>query len=218
MGWAAIDFEIANADRASACALGLVVVQESQVVKRRSWLIRPSKLCFDLNNVMLHGITADHVAEMPTFAELWDEVHSEIQGMPLVAHNASFDIGVLKHTLDDYKIPYPASDYYCTRAISQALWPALPSYGLELVSVYLGIPFTHHAVEQDAMACAAIVLRGCSEVGVGDLPQLAERLMIRGGHLDPRPTHTAAQTKKRTVSPTSSQGARNGGGVERARS
>ena len=142
MGWAAIDFETANADRASACALGLVVVQESQVVKRRSWLIRPSKLCFDLNNVMLHGITADHVAEMPTFAELWDQVHSEIQGMPLVAHNASFDIGVLKHTLDDYKIPYPASDYYCTRAISQALWPALPSYGLELVSVYLGIPAT----------------------------------------------------------------------------
>src|SRR2546426_2045456 len=82
MGWAAIDFETANADRASACALGLVVVQESQIVKRRSWLIRPSKVCFDLNNVMLHGITADDVAEMPTFAELWDEVHSEIRGCP----------------------------------------------------------------------------------------------------------------------------------------
>ena len=115
MGWAAIDFEIANADRASACALGLVVVQESQVVKRRSWLIRPSKLCFDLNNVMLHGITADHVAEMPTFAELWDEVHSAIQGMPLAAHNASFDIGVLRCTLDSYRITYPELDYYCTR-------------------------------------------------------------------------------------------------------
>ena len=69
MGWAAIDFEIANSDRASACALGLVLVQDSQIVKRRSWLIRPSKLSFDLNNVVLHGITADHVAEMPTFAE-----------------------------------------------------------------------------------------------------------------------------------------------------
>ena len=207
MGWAAIDFEIANADRASACALGLVVVQESQVVKRRSWLIRPSKLCFDLNNVMLHGITADHVAEMPTFAELWDQVHLEIQGMPLVAHNASFDIGVLKHTLDDYKIPYPASDYYCTRAISQALWPALPSYGLELVSHYLGLRFTHHAVEEDAMAGAAIVLRGCSEVGLADLPQLAERLMIRRGHLDPRSVHTA-QTRRRRVGLASSKSSR----------
>jgi DNA polymerase-3 subunit epsilon len=185
MGWAAIDFETAYADRASACALGLVVVQASQIVKRRSWLIRPSKVRFDLNNVMLHGITADHVAEVPTFAELWDEVYSEIQGMPLAAHNASFDIGVLRHTLDDYKIPYPELDYYCTRAISQALWTALPSYGLELVSHYLGLPFAHHTVEEDAVACATIVLRGCGEVGVGDLTQLAERLKIRRGHLDP---------------------------------
>jgi len=185
MGWAAIDFETAYADRASACALGLVVVQASQIVKRRSWLIRPSKVRFDLNNVMLHGITADHVAEVPTFAELWDEVYSEIQGMPLAAHNASFDIGVLRHTLDDYKIPYPELDYYCTRAISQALWTALPSYGLELVSHYLGLPFAHHTVEEDAVACATIVLRGCGEFGVGDLTQLAERLKIRRGHLDP---------------------------------
>ena len=195
MGWAAIDFETANADRASACALGLVVVQESQIVKRRSWLIRPSKICFDLNNVILHGITADHVAEMPTFAELWDEVHSEIRGMPLVAHNASFDISVLRHTLDDYKLQYPELDYYCTRAISHALWPTLPSYGLELVSHYLGLPFTHHTVEEDAIACAAIVLRGCSEVGVADLTQLAEYLMIRRGRLDSVPVHPRAQAK-----------------------
>ena len=72
-----------------------------------------------------------------------------------------------------------------TRAISQALWTSLPSYGLELVSHYLGLPFAHHAVEEDAVACATIVLRGCGEVGVADLTQLAERLMIRRGHLDP---------------------------------
>lgn len=185
MGWAAIDFETANADRASACALGLVVVQKAQIVRRRSWLIRPSKVCFDVNNVMIHGITADRVADKPTFAELWDEVYSEIRGMALVAHNASFDIGVLRHTLDDYRIPDPELDYYCTRAISHALWTTLPSYGLELVSHYLGLPFTHHVVEEDAMACAAIVLRGCSEVGVADLTRLAEHLMIRCGHLHP---------------------------------
>ena len=198
MGWSAIDFETANADRSSACAVGLVVVQKAKIVKRRSWLIRPSKGCFDLNNVMLHGITADHVADMPTFAELWDEVHSEIQGMPLVAHNASFDISVLRRTLDDYRIPYPELDYYCTRAISRALWPTLPSYGLELVSHYLGLPFTHHAVEEDALACATIVLRGCSEVGVADVIQLAKHLAIRCSHLHPVPVHAASQEKRPT--------------------
>jgi DNA polymerase-3 subunit epsilon len=198
MNWAAIDFETANADRASACALGLVVVQEVQIVKRRSWLIRPSKGCFDLNNVMIHGITAGHVAEKPTFAELWDEIRSEIQDMPLVAHNASFDVSVLRHTLDNYNLKYPALDYYCTRAISHALWPTLPSYGLELVSHYLGLPFTHHAVEEDAMACAAIVLRGCSEAGVADLIQLAKHLAIGCGHLYPVRVDTASRGKRPT--------------------
>ena len=120
--------------------------------------------------------------------------------MPLVAHNASFDIGVLRHTLDEYRIPYPELDYYCTRAISQALWPALPSYGLELVSHYLGLPFKHHAAEEDAMACAAIVLRGCSDVGVANLAQLAERLMIRRCHLGLKPAHTVAHAKRPSVS------------------
>jgi DNA polymerase-3 subunit epsilon len=196
MDWAAIDFETANADRASACALGLVVVQEAQIVKHRTWLIRPSKVCFDLNNVIIHGITADHVADKPTFAELWDEVHSEIRGMPLVAHNASFDISVLRHTLDDYRIPHPDLDYYCTRAISRALWPTLPSYGLELVSHYLGLPFTHHTVEGDVLACATIVLSGCSEVGMADVIQLAKHLAIRCGHLNPVRVAAASEEKK----------------------
>ena len=92
---------------------------------------------------------------------------------------------VLMYTLDDYKIHYPELDYYCTRAISHALWTTLPSYGLELVSHYLGLPFAHHAVEEDAMACATIVLCGCREVGVADVTQLAQHLMIRCGHLYP---------------------------------
>jgi DNA polymerase III epsilon subunit-like protein len=84
-----------------------------------------------------------------------------------------------------------------TRAISQALWPDLPSYGLELVSHYLGVPFTHHAVEEDAVACAAIVLRGCSEVGVADLTQLAEHFTLRCGHLCPRPVNPLARQRSR---------------------
>src|SRR4030095_14572418 len=91
--------------------------------------------------------------------------------------------------------PYPDLDYYCTRAISRALWPTLPSYGLDLVSHYLGLPFTHHAVEGDALACATIVLSGCSEVGMTDLIQLAKHLAIRCNHL--YPVHAATPSTLR---------------------
>ena len=50
-------------------------------------------------------------------------------------------------------------------------------------------------VEEDAMACAAIVLRGCSEVGVADLTQLAEYFMIRRGRLYSAPVHPRGQAK-----------------------
>jgi DNA polymerase III subunit epsilon len=92
---------------------------------------------------------------------------------------------VLRHSLDDYQIQYPELDYYCTRVISRAIWTTLPRYGLELVSHYLGLPFIHHAVEEDALACATIVLHGCSEVDGPDLIQLAKHLAIRCRHLSP---------------------------------
>jgi tetratricopeptide (TPR) repeat protein len=97
-------------------------------------------------------------------------------------------MSVLRHTLDDYKILYPELDYYCTRAISHALWTTLPSYGLELVSHHLGIPFTHHAVEEDAMACAAIdsyaLMTGYAGIPPGDLRPKAQAAAERAVELD----------------------------------
>jgi DNA polymerase III epsilon subunit-like protein len=37
----ALDFETATCDSDSACALGVVVVQGSRIVRRRRWLMRP---------------------------------------------------------------------------------------------------------------------------------------------------------------------------------
>jgi DNA polymerase-3 subunit epsilon len=51
MRFTAIDFETANADRGSACAVGLVVVEDGQIVSRTSQLIRPEPCRFDPFNV-----------------------------------------------------------------------------------------------------------------------------------------------------------------------
>jgi DNA polymerase III subunit epsilon len=44
MSWVAIDFETANETRASACALGVAIVEAGEVIDRASWLIRPPTL------------------------------------------------------------------------------------------------------------------------------------------------------------------------------
>ncbi|MGV3149236.1 hypothetical protein [Rothia sp. 11273D007AR] len=55
----AVDFETANASRASACAVGLTVVRGGQVVETVSWLVKPHESVADFHplNVSIHGIT-----------------------------------------------------------------------------------------------------------------------------------------------------------------
>jgi DNA polymerase III subunit epsilon len=120
MSWVAIDFETANETRGSACALGVAIVEDSQVVERRSWLIRPPTLDFN-PNVMIHGITAADVAAAPAFDSLWPRIWAILEGRPVIAHNASFDISVLRHSLDAYGLPWPHLQDVYTSARQEGL-------------------------------------------------------------------------------------------------
>lgn len=65
----ALDFETADYSPDSACALGLVRVENHQIVERTYSLIKPPRQRFVFT--YLHGITWEDVANQPTFAELW---------------------------------------------------------------------------------------------------------------------------------------------------
>ena len=65
----AIDFETADHLPDSACAVGLVRVENKQIVARETVLIRPprSRIIF----THIHGITWPMVAAAPAFGEVW---------------------------------------------------------------------------------------------------------------------------------------------------
>jgi DNA polymerase III epsilon subunit-like protein len=65
----ALDFETADYSPDSACALGLVRVENHRVVQRAYSLIKPPRRRFVFT--YLHGITWEDVAHQPSFAELW---------------------------------------------------------------------------------------------------------------------------------------------------
>ena len=64
LNFCAIDFETANANRGSACAVGLARVVDGEIVATTHFLMRPPEEVdwFDGFNVELHGITAEMVA------------------------------------------------------------------------------------------------------------------------------------------------------------
>lgn len=184
MNFTAIDFETANSSRASACSVGVCIVQNGQIVQCHQRLIRPDPLYFSPFNIAIHGITETDVADAPAFADLWPELLAGISG-PLVAHNASFDISVIRGSLAAAGIEYPDLHYFCTRVMAKLAWPGMPTYGLDHLAQHLGHSFQHHNAAEDAKACAVLALEACRIRGVTDLRELDEPFVFSAGRLYP---------------------------------
>ncbi len=159
MNFTAIDFETANAHRSSACAIGLARVENGKLMETRHFLIKPVPNYFNAINTNIHGISAETVAEAYTFEELWQELRPLLENQIVVAHNAAFDISVLRYSLDAYGLLYPELEYACSLVLARKLLPGQPRYNLAALSAFFEIALQHHQAESDASACAQILLR-----------------------------------------------------------
>lgn len=152
----AIDFETANNARDSACAIGLVRVEQGRIVAEAHHLIRPPSRQFLFTWV--HGITWDDVADAPDFAALWPEIAPFFDDVDFVsAHNARFDQGVLEGCCATYGLKAPRTPYLCTVDLARKMWNIRPTK-LPDVCRYLAIPLEHHRADSDSRACASIVI------------------------------------------------------------
>jgi DNA polymerase III subunit epsilon len=152
----AIDFETANRDPNSACALGIVQIENETIVHEEIFLIRPPSYRFEFSHI--HGILWADVAQSPTFQQVWTKIATRIETADaLVAHNASFDRRVLYACCDLYQIPHPKQKFICTVALARQRWNLHPTK-LPDVCRYLNITLNHHQALSDARACAEIVI------------------------------------------------------------
>jgi DNA polymerase III subunit epsilon len=152
----ALDFETANHYRDSACAIGLVRVEDDRIVKRAYFLIRPPSRSFKFTHV--HGLTWWDVANSPNFGELWHQINDLISDVDfLAAHNAPFDRSVLHACCDTYQIIRPRQDFTCTVQLARKTW-GLTRANLPAVCAHLGVELDHHQALSDAEACAQIVI------------------------------------------------------------
>ena len=159
MDFCAIDFETATHERHSACELGICVVENSKIVSTKTWLIKPPSFpYFNQRNIDVHGILPSDVKDAPTFDEIWYEVQEMMYGSLMIAHNASFDAGVLRSCLDYYGIFKPNLNYLCRIQVAKKSWNYLPKYGLKHLAEHHQIKFNHHRAGDDAEACARISL------------------------------------------------------------
>lgn len=156
----AIDFETANHHRSSVCSIGLVFVENGQIVDRYYQLIKPNPDFYNDINIQVHGITSKDTENAPTFSTVWKEIAPKLEGKTLVAHNRPFDESCLKAVLAEYGLPEHQNPFLCSLAQARKVFPELPDHKLNTVSAHIGFNLTdHHHALADAEACAYIALR-----------------------------------------------------------
>ena len=154
----AFDVETPNRYNNRISAIGISVIENGAITEEYFSYVNP-ETSFDYFNIQLTGIDEDTVADAPTCPELWTRIEPLMSSGILAAHNAVFDLGVLKKCLQDYGIIWKnAAKYCCTVQMGRRLIPGI-SHKLNVLCDYYGITLDHHQADSDSHACAEILLR-----------------------------------------------------------
>ena len=165
----AFDLETPNRYNNRMSAIGISVIEDGRIVDEFFSYVNP-ETSFDWFNINLTGIDEYTVSSAPTFPDLWEKIEPVMSSGILVAHNAVFDLGVLKKCLTDYGISWKDSVHYCCMAkMGRLLLPDM-HHKLNELCDYYGIGLDHHQADSDSHACAEILLRyfrdGCKSTWV----------------------------------------------------
>ncbi len=181
LDFTAIDFETANSSTASACAVGLARVRGGRIVATAGWLIQPPPGHDEFHpfHTRIHGIRAIDVVGARGWTDQLGDLAAFAGADVLVAHNAGFDMNVIKRACDATGDLCPPYRYLCSLQVSRKVYD-LESYRLPLVAAAAGFgPFAHHDASADAQACAQIMIDAAGRVGATDMPDLAEALGLK---------------------------------------
>jgi DNA polymerase III subunit epsilon len=174
LDFVAIDFETANSSPASPCAVGLVRVEAGEITQSLSMLFKPPSPnnFFHAGNIAVHGIRPDDIVDAPEWLDALPELLLFTDGLPLIAHNASFDMTVLKASAAAVNFDLPNLSYGCSLKMSRKTYH-LESYRLNAVAYAIGHEeFQHHDALADSDACARIVMHMAKRHEVEDLEGL----------------------------------------------
>ncbi|WP_083266335.1 exonuclease domain-containing protein [Arthrobacter sp. U41] len=194
MSFTAIDFETANSQRGSVCAVGLARVVNGEIVERASWLIKPPSGIdhFEPRNVGIHGIRPQDVVTARNWEESLASIFRFAAGGHFVAYNARFDASVMRAASDATGIDLPQHDFYCALELARGHLD-LPRHKLNDVTEHLELPpFEHHEAGADAIACASVVL------AIARMRQLESVAEMWAAPIGAKRIKASAPTKTRT--------------------
>lgn len=152
------DIEVLNADPSSICSIGIVVLEDGEIVDEFYSLIRPRTMIFDKYRYRVHQIRPDMLYNENTFKQTWPKISHYFENQIVVSHDIQTDMSCLRAALKRNHIAYPTLKMSCTYVLAHMFYPDLGKYNITDLCESFQIPFenAHHAL-YDAYACAGVL-------------------------------------------------------------
>ena len=188
-------------DREAITEIGAVVLKNGEITERFQTFVDPERhLTPEI--IGLTGITDDMLRDAPKLKEALTEFLKFVNGRPLAAHNAEFDIGFIRAGCKKAGLPLLAT-YVDSLILAQNLLPDLGKYKLDIVADHLELPnFNHHRASDDAATVGYMLIpfwKMLHERGVHTLQGVnreMEKLRPLGGKTNRFPKHIILIARK----------------------
>ena len=175
-----IDFETANNYANSACSVGVVRFIDGKEAGSVYSLIHPVKMYFIPEwTEQIHHISYNDVRDKPYFPEVWDDIImpfvNEKSELPFVAHNARFDMNVIRKCCEYYGMTPPKIQYFDSLRITQKTWPDFENHRLTYLADQFGIIYDAHNALDDSITCGKIVTLAAEKHNTTNIPDLLKK-------------------------------------------
>lgn len=168
-----LDVETTGARRRSEIIEICIVNEQGQALYHS--LVNPTTEIEPIT-IAAHGLTRKHVKDAPPYPEIHNEVIRHLSNRVVIAYNASFDMRLLRQTVERYQLVFPALHTGCLMyayAKYREVYVELGNgrrrcklHRLEeaVIAEKLGI-FTFHRAEQDAQCTSRLFHAMRKQVG-----------------------------------------------------
>lgn len=138
--------------------IGAVKLRDGKIVQRFSTFVNP-EVPIPKEITELTSITDEMVADAPKIEEILPNFLDFCGDAVLVAHNASFDMGFIRHNARLHCGINVNNTVLDTLGLARALLPELKKHKLDMVCEHLGVSLKgHHRAVNDAEATAEVLL------------------------------------------------------------
>ncbi len=170
-------------EREAITEIGAVVLKNGEITERFQTFVNPNRRLTP-EIIGLTGITDAMLADAPQLKEALTSFLQFVNGRPLAAHNAEFDISFIRAGCRRVGLDFDPT-YVDSLILAQNLLPELGKYKLDIVAEHLDLPaFNHHRASDDAAMVGYMLIpffqKMENKLGIHSLQQInGEMLKLR---------------------------------------